>query len=506
MTLNGWLEYDRRNMRPEAYLIFSRSGLLMYGAFVGTTSSEHEDLPVLGHAMNRLTALVMGIAARRVASSLASPYEAGTRRNGTRRHDASTDGAKRILLRATAGCRRGSTTYTRTLGRHAFEYPLRIGLATLGLRVRVSANDLIAFYLALEWQSLCMYVLAAFRRGSAYSTEAGLKYFIMGAVASGFLLFGASRIYGATGSVNLGDIARRTRGADETSTMRAVGRTRRRSALGFKLAVAPFHAWSPDVYEGAPTSSALYFAVVPKRAMVVVRVRFCVGPFAERWWVVQPIRWLGATLSRRVSTRAARSQRRLKRFRAYSSIGHVGYMLRGASTGSLEGVQSARLYAVIYVVMSLNVWLAIMSVMRQPADDVDSDRPRSAKYIADLVGLGRTQPFLAATLSASVLSMAGIPPLAGFMAKLWVFFAAIGHAQRLLAVRAVLRSCVGAFYYRRWMKTIYFEGYGRSRVRAPVDTTTSRRRGTTLGRRRTLLAVPGPVLLRTHRMAVARCL
>lgn len=511
-TLSSVLENDRRKMRPEAFLIFSRSGLLMYGAFVGTTTTE-AGVPVLGASMNRLTARVMLIAARRVAQN---GYDtmSGSRRNGVLVQDAATDGAKLVLLRATAGCRVGSSGYAVSLGRYAFEYPLRMGLATLGLMVMVSANDLVVFYLALEWQSLCLYVLAAFRRGSAYSTEAGLKYFIMGAVASGFLLFGASRVYGATGTVHMGDLSRRRRGSgNEVNPMRAVGMVRMRSAVMFKLAVAPFHAWSPDVYEGSPSSSALYFSVVPKIAMVVLMIRLCVGPFAERWWVSQPIRWMGAMLSRTVSTFAARIQRRLKRFRAYSSIGHVGYILLGASTGSLEGVQSARLYAVIYVVMSLNVWLAMMSVARYVGEDSSESEAISAKYISDLGGLGYANPFLAATLSASVRSMAGIPPFAGFMAKMWVFLAAMGQSLVVFAVMAVLRSCVGAFYYRRWVKVMYFDklqtvGAGRassSVSRVPVDSATSLVRGTTLGRMLMILAVPGPVLLRTHRMALSRC-
>lgn len=521
MTLGGMLEHDRRKMRPEAFLVFSRSGLLMYGAFVGTATTD-AGVPVLGANMTRLTAITMRIAAVMVAQN---GYDAvsSSLRNGVLVQDAATDGAKLVLLRATAGCRIGSSGYAVSLGRYAFEYPLRMGLATLGLMVMVSANDRVVFYLALEWQSLCLYVLAAFRRGSAYSTEAGLKYFIMGAVASGFLLFGASRVYGATGSVHFGDLSRRRRGTTaETNPMRSVGMVRMRSAVMFKLAVAPFHAWSPDVYEGSPSSSALYFSVVPKVAMVILMIRLCVGPFAERWWVSQPIRWAGAMLSRAVSTFAARMQRRLKRFRAYSSIGHVGYILMGASTGTLEGVQSARLYSVIYVVMSLNVWLAIMSVARR-VDAVDGETGMeadvvSAKYISDLGSLNRSNPFLAASLAASVRSMAGIPPLAGFMAKMWVFVAAMAQSYVVFALLAVLFACVGAFYYRRWIKVMYFDKHPfvtsnagaddavRSALRAPVDAATSLVRGGTFMRMLVILAVPGPLLLLTHRMSLSRCM
>jgi NADH-quinone oxidoreductase subunit N len=302
------------------------------------------------------------------------------------------------------------------------------------------------------------------------------------------------------------------------------------SAFFFKLAVAPFHAWAPDVYEGSPTPSTLYFAVVPKMGVMRVRIRLIYGPFVDLFRVAQPMRLRGSMRSRTVAALSARVQRRLKRFRAYSAIGHVGYILLGLSSGSLEGVQGSLIYRILYVIMSLNVWLSVMSLSRIHSNpsplvasvsplsaspshsphegSVVSPRVLSAKYRTDLGGLGRTNPFLAATLSLSVRSMAGIPPLAGFMAKMWVFFSAVSQSLILFSLFAVLTSCVGAFYYRRWIKIMYFESAPTSSelvVLSPVDPMTSRVRGITLGRMILALMIPGPLRLLTHRMALALC-
>lgn len=528
MSYIALFQNDMWGVIPEFFRVFTISALLTYGAIVGTTSrrtatststDSMASLPILGAVMNRLTTRSMRMAARLVVNgsfgsdasfSDLSSRTSTTRFNGIRLHDAATDGAKRVILLATAGCRYGSSTSSTRLGRHAFEYPIRMALATLGLMVMVGANDLVARYLGLEWQSLCLYVLAAFRRGSAYSTEAGLKYFIMGAVASGFLLFGSSLVYGATGSLNFGDIALRSLGTGQSAMntvdpMLVVGMAMVVSAFFFKLAVAPFHAWAPDVYEGSPTPSTLYFAVVPKMAVLRVRARLIFGPFADLFAVSQSMRLMGSVRSRGVAALSARVQTRLKRFRAYSAIGHVGYVLLGLSSGSLEGVQGARIYRVLYVIMSLNVWLAIMSVTRLHVRSDGTEYHQSAKYRTDLGGLGRINPFLAATLSLSVRSMAGIPPLAGFMAKMWVFFAAISQSLVLFSVFAVLSSCIGAFYYRRWIKLMYFEAIPHWPTRVGVDHSASRMMGTTLGRMMTVFACPGPLRLMTHRMALAIC-
>jgi len=512
---------DRRRRRPEVFVGLTRSGLLVYGSVAGTSSApaSREDTPVLSAVMNRLTARTRGVAARRLAAgmSVGTARDGTTRFHGVRIVDAATQRGKLRIVRAPVGCRRGVAPRVRALGRHAFEYPLRMGFSTLGLRRMVSAGDRVARYLGLEWSSLCMYVLAAIRRGSAYSTEAGLKYFIFGSVASGLYLWGASLIYGTTGMVQFGDRSRRLMGSSADGDLAlgtGIGLVRRRSAFRFKLAVVPFHAWSPDVYEGSPAPSTIYFAVVPKMAMGVVVMRLCWGPFAEAFDTVQSVRRFTAVASRGLAALAARAQRRVKRFRAYSAIGHMGYVMLALSSGSLEGVQGARRYRVIYVVMSLNAWLAVMSITRETsrgeAGDgaLDLPNPRaSAKYRTDRRGLSTRNPVLAGTLALTVRSMAGIPPRAGFMAKRWVFFAAMAQSLVLYAVFAVLASSVSAFNYLRWVKIMYFDAPALtvSRDRVTVDPWTSRVRGVTLGLRLVRLRVPGPVRLRTHRMALALC-
>ena len=533
MPLSSLFANDRMSFRPEGFRIFTRSGLLRAGSILGTTetikATESEGLPILGPWMNRLVARSCLRASLLIAVERTDGSQGQTRLNGVRIHDGATQGAKLRLLLATAGCLVGTASYSGWRGRHAFEYPWLMGVATLGRMVLVSANDLLSLYLGLEWSSLCLYVLASIRRGSAYSTEAGLKYFIMCAVASGFYLFGASVIYGMTGTIHFGDLERRWRGGSEGMRMEgwspwisasvALGRGMVRMAFFFKLAVAPFHAWSPDVYEGSPMPSTVYFAVVPKWAMTRVILRLCMGPFAAFFETIQPMRLMGSMRSRGVAALSARSQRRLKRFRAYSAIGHMGYLLLGLSAGTMEGIQAARLYGMVYMVMSLNGWLSVMSLVKRTSTD---DRRVSAKYITDRAGLYRRNPFLAATLARSVLSMAGIPPRGGFMAKLWVFLAAMSQSLVAYAVRAILASCVGAYYYLRWLKIMYFDGTtdgltmslghasgssrGRDRMdgeRRAVDGWTSRVRGVTLGVRRLLMRTPGPLRLLSHRMALS---
>lgn len=519
----AWMEVfgsDRMGRLPELFLVFGISGLLVAGSVMGTSSVavNMSSLPVMGFVMHRRVAVMRALAFMMVMNS-ASYVDVGgwtsNVLNGTLNVDAGTQMAKARLRGASVLCLVGSTGHAIRLGLYAFEYPILIALATLGLMIMVSANDLIVRYLGLEWQSLCLYVLAAFRRGSAYSTEAGLKYFIMGSVASGFYLFGSSLIYGATGSVNFSDIGRRRMGDAElgvVDAMGAIGLALVLSAFMFKLAVAPFHAWSPDVYEGSPLPSTLYFAVVPKLAMVVVVARLCFGPFAELFAVAQPIRLMGSALSRLVAALSALVQRRLKRFRAYSAIGHMGYVFLALASGSFEGVQAAMIYLVMYILMSLGAWLSVMSLSRRvpstSGDSVGEMNVQSAKYITDLGGLGRVNPFLGMVLAMSVRSMAGIPPLAGFMAKMWVFFSAMSQSLIGFSVLGVLTSCVGAFYYRRFVKVMYFEGVNSqtaSSFSLGVDRGASYVMGFAVGLIAVMMAIPGPVMVITHRMALSIC-
>lgn len=523
--------HDRVRRRPEVFRVFTFSVLLVYGVVMASSSvpssspssvDTNLDTPVMGTVMVRRMALSMRLAGILSLGGLSSGGASETRFNGVLTVSAGTSGVKALLLFGTSACRFGVEKSIRDYGLHAFEYPWLMGLATLGLLVVVSANDLISRYLGLEWQSLCLYVLAAFRRGSAYSTEAGLKYFIMGAVSSGFYVRGSGMVYGSTGTFSFGEISRILRDSGSSVDVMlasdpslVMGMCRILVMRLFKLAAVPFHAWILDVYEGAPSPTTRYFASVPKLAILYVRLHRCYGPFANLASVWQPMRRGCAVASRRLSPRMALSQRRVKRFLAASAMGHVGYRLLAVSSLSLEGVQAARLYMIIYMVTSINVWLSVMGVQRVVLDtssdaaargDADSRKLVGAKYLTDFGGMGVWNPFLAATVTVSMLSMAGVPPMGGFFAKMWVFFSTMSQGLFRFSVFAVLASCVGAFYYLRVLKLMYFETGHKVFFTGEVDRGSSRVMGMTLGRILVRVFCPGPRRLRTHRMALALCM
>jgi len=329
-----------------------------------------------------------------------------------------------------------------------FEYPVLLVLATLGMLMMISANDLIALYLGLELQSLCLYVGAAFRRDTVRSTEAGLKYFVLGALSSGLLLYGASMVYGFTGTTDFAVMAEVLGGEGGMSIGLLFGLVFIAAALCFKISAVPFHMWTPDVYEGAPTPVTAFFAVAPKIAALALFTRVLVGPFGdlvEQW---QQIVVVVAILSMILGAFAAVAQTNIKRLMAYSSIGHVGYALVGLAAGTQEGVRGVAIYLAIYLAMNLGTF-AIILAMRVNG--------RAVEGINDLAGLSRSNPLMALALAIFMFSMAGIPPLAGFFGKLYVFMAAINAELYALAVIGVLSSVVGAFYYLRIVKLMYFD-------------------------------------------------
>jgi NADH-quinone oxidoreductase subunit N len=359
----------------------------------------------------------------------------------------------------------------------AFEYPMLRLLAVLGRLGLLAAQDLRLVYLALELQSLALYALAAFRRGSAYSTEAGLKYFMLGAFASGLFLLGASLVYGFLGTTSREALERLTAGGLADAVALPVSRGFRLRAVArlFKLAMAPFHRWSPDVMEGSPASSSLFFAAVSKVAMLVILARLAFGPFyalAPLWVNVFAV---GAGLSRRMAALAALRQRRLKRFFAYSAMGHSGYRLRGMSCATLEGLSASLRYRAIYVAGSLALWttllasqsLAAPSAATGSLGSAAAPALRPATYLTDLGSRGSAAPALAASYAMARFSRAGVPPRSGFLAKLSVLFAAREGGLYGLAFVAMATSMVGAYYYLRIMKIRYFEGVSDT-VWAPV--------------------------------------
>jgi NADH-quinone oxidoreductase subunit N len=332
-------------------------------------------------------------------------------------------------------------------GRLKFEFPVLVLLATTGMLMMISANDLIALYVGLELQSLALYVVAAFDRRSARSSEAGLKYFVLGALSSGMLLYGASLIYGFTGSTLFADIAVAVQPSGANLGL-IFGLVFLMAGFAFKISAVPFHMWTPDVYEGAPTPVTAFFAAAPKLAAMAlfVRTMFAAFPAVTPEW--QQIVTFLAIASMALGAFAAIGQRNIKRLMAYSSIGHMGYALVGLAAGTAEGVQGVIVYLAIYLAMTLGTFACILAMRRQG---------RMVEDIDQLSGLSTTSPLMAFMLAMLLFSLAGIPPLAGFFAKFYVFLAAINAGLYALAVTGVLLSVVGAFYYLRIVKIMYFD-------------------------------------------------
>ncbi|HRI76315.1 MAG: NADH-quinone oxidoreductase subunit NuoN [Alphaproteobacteria bacterium] len=329
-----------------------------------------------------------------------------------------------------------------------FEYPVLILFSTLGMMLMTSANDLISLYMALELQSLPLYVLAAMRRDSVKSTEAGLKYFVLGALSSGMLLYGSSLIYGYTGATNFNDIAAALTTHEFLPVGVVTGMVLLLSGFAFKVAAVPFHMWTPDVYEGAPTSVTAFFAIVPKMASLALMVRVFMGPFepmVDEW---RQVVVLLAVASMALGGIAAIAQQNIKRMLAYSSIGHMGYALGGIAAASEPGIKAVIIYVTIYMMTSIGTF-AIVLMMKQ--------KDRMVENIRDLSGLASRQPMIALSMAIMMFSMAGIPPLAGFFSKLFIFQAAIDAGLYGLVFMGVITSVISAFYYLRIVKIMYFD-------------------------------------------------
>ena len=327
-----------------------------------------------------------------------------------------------------------------------FEFPVLMLLSTLGMMMLISATDFIALYLGLELMSLALYVIAAYRRDDLSASEAGLKYFVLGALSSGMLLYGISLMYGYSGSVAFADIGKALTGHSSIGVI--FGLVFVIAGLAFKISAVPFHMWTPDVYQGAPTPVTTFFATGPKMAAMAVLVRVMLTAFpgiAGEW---RQIVTFVAIASMALGSFAAIGQTNIKRLMAYSSIGHMGFALIGLAAGTVEGAQGVAIYMAVYLVMTLGTFAGILS-MRRNGEYVED--------IADLAGLSRTNAPMAFFLAAMMFSLAGIPPLAGFFAKFYVFTAAVHANLYGLAVIGVLLSAVGAFYYLRIVKIMYFD-------------------------------------------------
>ena len=420
---------------PELILGIGVMVLILYGAFRGERSVETVNVG----------ALALLLVALFVVMSQA-PGTKVTTLSGSFIQDGFSKVMKALVLLGSAATILLSRDYFQREKIDRFEFPILIVLCTIGMLVMVSANDLIALYLGLELQSLAAYVIAAFHRDDLKSTEAGLKYFVLGALSSGMLLYGASLVYGFTGTVSFPGIVSALH--EDAGFGIVLGIVFVAAGVSFKLAAVPFHMWTPDVYEGSPTPVTAFFASAPKMAAMAMTVRVFIGAFPDVTAIWQQIIVFIAIASMTLGSFAAIGQRSLKRLMAYSSIGNVGYALIGLAAGTEEGIRGVVVYMIIYLAMTLGAFAIILSLRR---------RNEMFETIEDLSGLSRTHPWIAFCLAMMMFSLAGIPPLAGFFGKFYVFAAAIQANLVALAVIGVVTSVVGAYYYIRVVKIMYFD-------------------------------------------------
>ncbi|MCA0302989.1 MAG: NADH-quinone oxidoreductase subunit NuoN [Proteobacteria bacterium] len=421
--------------RPELFLAAVTALLLIYGVVRGESSAN-------------FVAVASSLALLATAVLIFAPYREGTAFASLFIVDRLTATMKALVLVGAAVTVLMSRAYFERVRAWRFEYPVLVSLATLGMMLMISANDLMALYVGLELQSLALYVVASFQRDSERSTEAGLKYFVLGSVASGMLLFGSSLIYGFCGGTAFVEISKALLDGRAAESGVIVGLVFVVAGLAFKVSAVPFHMWTPDVYEGAPTPVTALFAVAPKIAAMSLLVSVLMGPFKPLFAQWQQIIVVASVLSMALGAFAALRQQNIKRLMAYSSIGNVGYILLGLAAGSEKGIQGIVFYLAIYLVMTLGVFATILMMKR---------RDVMVENISDLSGLARSQPAMAFALLLFMFSLAGIPPLAGFWGKLYIFMAAIEAKLYVPAVLGVLASVVASYYYLRIVKVMYFD-------------------------------------------------
>ncbi|MGK2286012.1 NADH-quinone oxidoreductase subunit NuoN [Pedomonas sp. V897] len=423
---------------PELVLALGAMAMLMAGVFSGDRS------------LKLLTWGSVGLFIVAIALVLQGPVERTVAFNGLFVVDAFGAFLKVLVLIGAAASAVLAVPYLEQNRIAKFEYPVLITLATLGMLMMLSANDLLSLYVGLELQSLSLYVLAAFHRGNARSSESGLKYFVLGSLASGLLLYGVSLVYGFAGTTNFVGVSGVLAGAAGEALHIGLlfGLVFVIAGLAFKVSAVPFHMWTPDVYEGAPTPVTAFFAAAPKVAAMGLFVRVMMEAFpaiSEQWQLIIQVISIGSMI---LGAFAAIVQTNIKRLMAYSSIGHVGYALMGLAAGTQAGVQGVLVYLAIYLLMTLGSFLCVLSMQR--GDEQIED-------IYELAGLSQTQPRLAACFAILMFSLAGIPLLAGFFGKLYIFQATIEAELYTLAIIGILTSVVSAYYYLRVVKICYFD-------------------------------------------------
>ncbi|KRE12801.1 NADH:ubiquinone oxidoreductase subunit N [Bosea sp. Root483D1] len=419
---------------PEIILALGAIAMVLYGAIQGERSTRTLEIAALA-----LFALALVLVLRGEGKVVTF--------NGAFIADGFARFMKVLTLIGAAAAIVLSADFLRRDGAMRFEFPILVVLATVGMMMMISANDLIGLYVGLELQSLALYVVAAFDRDNPRSTEAGLKYFVLGALSSGMLLYGSSMVYGFTGTVGYAGIAEAVKGGHPGIGL-IIGLVFVAAGVAFKISAVPFHMWTPDVYEGAPTPVAAFFASAPKMAAMAMTVRIFVGAFPGALHDWQQIIIFMSIASMALGAFAAIGQTNIKRLLAYSSIANMGYALVGLAAGTPAGVQGVMTYMAIYLATTLAAFACVLMMNRNG---------KPVEEIGELAGLSRTNGWMAFAMSMMMFSLAGIPPLAGFWAKWYVFLAAIEAKLYVLAVVGVVTSVVGAYYYLRIVKLIYFD-------------------------------------------------
>lgn len=419
---------------PEIVMALGAIAMVLYGAIQGERSTRTLEIAALA-----LLALALVLVLRGEGKVVTF--------NGAFIADGFARFMKVLTLIGAAAAIVLSADFLRRDGAMRFEFPILVVLATVGMMMMISASDLIGLYVGLELQSLALYVVAAFDRDNPRSTEAGLKYFVLGALSSGMLLYGGSLVYGFTGTVSYAGIAEAVKGGHPGIGL-IIGLVFIAAGVAFKISAVPFHMWTPDVYEGAPTPVAAFFASAPKMAAMAMTVRIFVGAFPGALHDWQQIIVFMAIASMALGAFAAIGQTNIKRLLAYSSIANMGYALVGLAAGTPAGVQGVMTYMAIYLATTLAAFACVLMMNRNG---------KPVEEIGELAGLSRTNGWMAFAMSMMMFSLAGIPPLAGFWAKWYVFLAAIEAKLYVLAVVGVITSVVGAYYYLRIVKVIYFD-------------------------------------------------
>jgi NADH-quinone oxidoreductase subunit N len=419
---------------PEIFLSLSGLAILLIGV---VPKKDHTTL---------CTMLVIGAFA--ATGVLTTQTASGVSYNGLFLTDAFATYSKLLILAGGALSAILAMDYNKHQNINRFEFPVLILFSTVGMMVLASAGNLMTLYMGLELQSLAIYVLAAFARDELRSSEAGLKYFVLSALASGLLLYGISLTYGFAGTMDFSKLAGVLTDTDSVSTGLVVGIAFIIAGLAFKLSAVPFHMWTPDVYQGAPTPVTAFMSTAPKVAPFVVLLRVMEGPFGHIGSQWQPIIVVVSIASMLLGSLAAIGQTNIKRLMAYSSIGHMGYALIGLAAGTEAGVRGVLIYLLTYIAMSAGAFACILAMRRQG---------RAVELISDLGGLSKTDFPLAVLFAIFMFSMAGVPPMAGFFGKLYVFLAAVQSGLWTLAIIGMLTSIIGCFYYLRVIKVMFFD-------------------------------------------------